>query len=493
MVASDVGLKALDKAVANRTEALGRRQHKIDSIASMLADSGTDSRRFALEMELSALYSDYMIDSALLHLDRADCIASMSRDTIAVLRAAMHRAGLYNSALMMYREAGNIFDAIDPSCLCPSDRSDYFTLGVQLYKNLEQLSPSGELRKKYADKKRIYRDSVLVLTPSAYIVHANQLMDQGRIADALELMLANTDTLASSEMNGAAYHVIANIYDRQGNISGHIRFLTRAALADLENGVREYLALPELALALYAQGDVDRAYRYMHRSIEDARTCNARIRLLEMASDIPVVDAAYNAMMSRSRKTLTVILCITVLLAILLSISLLYARRRNRLLHEARKNEAMINDCLRQANEVKEKYVVRYMNLSLGYLSKMDSYRAGLFKIAAKRNFDLLYDAIASTCYIDNELSDFYRGFDEAFLELFPDFVDNFNSRLRDGEKISLKSGERMNTELRIFALMKLGITDTSMIAKFLRCSSSTIYNYRTRIRKRTIDGGDPF
>ncbi|MDO4320319.1 MAG: DUF6377 domain-containing protein [Bacteroidales bacterium] len=480
-LAISVDLRRLDRALDHADTFTSRRMAEIDSIKS--ADGIMTP--YDRDIQLARRYADFDIDSAVVYATRAREKADTDR---RMLSADLLRASIYNSSLMMYKEAADIFADARP------DRSDtaamlqYYTLGVQLYRNLEEMAPDAGLTARYASAKRTMRDSVLSITSDAPIIHANSLIDQGRLADALDVLLPLTREGEFSPANGAVYHVIANIYGLQGNTGRQIDFLALAAQADIENGVREYVALPQLALLLYEQGDIDRAYRYMRRSIDDATACNARIRMLGMSSTMSVISTAYGAAQRAANTRMVISLIIMCILLVVTVVCLIYSRRRNHLLQQARRRQEEANTALKAASRVKEKYVNRFMHLSLDYLNKMERYRKDLFKIASRRNFDALYDAINSTGYIDAESDEFYRNFDEAFLELYPGFVDWFNSLLQPGLQVKLRDGDRLNTELRIFALMRLGITESADISRFLRCSQSTVYNYRTRYRNRAVD-----
>ncbi len=468
-------LHALDAAVVDAPRYHELRRARIDS-----ARHGHSADT---ELRLCHMYVDFDTDSALLHLQRADSIAG-----IITPASTLQRIELYNSSLLMYKEAHELFESLDRSLLNDSLLMQYYTLGVQIYRNLEEMSADGAAKKSYAALKSAYRDSVLTLNPDATIILANKYADEGNYNKAAELMEKGLRNAPYSARNGAAYHVVAGIYGKQGRTDMQLEYLALAATADIHTGVREYLALPQLAAMLYERGDHERAYRYMRRSIDDATACKARSRMLEVSQVMPFIESAYTNRLLASRRWLTLTLLIAVALLGVLAASLAYARRRARQLHEARQREAEVNASLQRANEIKERYVTRFMNLSLDYLNKMDSYRAMLFKKAAARNFDILYDAISSTRYIDTEVTDFYRKFDEAFLELFPDFTDDLNCLLLPEYQIRLKNGNALTTELRVLALMKLGITDGDLIARFLRCSQSTVYNYRTRMRNRAVD-----
>ena len=151
-----------------------------------------------------------------------------------------------------------------------------------------------------------------------------------------------------------------------------------------------------------------------------------------------------------------------------------------------------MNHTLSEANYIKEEYIGRYMDQCSTYLDKMDLYRRSLNKIAAAGRVEELYKAIKSSQFLEEEpLKDFYANFDMTFLQLFPNFVEEFNALLV--EPMQPKQGELLNTELRIFALIRLGITDSTKIAQFLRYSVTTIYNYRTRVRNKALGERDEF
>lgn len=163
----------------------------------------------------------------------------------------------------------------------------------------------------------------------------------------------------------------------------------------------------------------------------------------------------------------------------------------NEELHHSNSQLKEMNHTLSETNYIKEEYIGRYMDQCSTYLDKMDLYRRSLNKIAAAGKVEELYKAIKSSQFLEEELKEFYANFDMTFLQLFPNFVEEFNALLV--EPMQPKAGELLNTELRIFALIRLGITDSTKIAQFLRYSVTTIYNYRTRVRNKALGERDEF
>lgn len=470
----------LDKSLGK--DYISAKSHRLDSLRDAMA---SDTDRWAACYRLAAEYSNFETDSALYYSTRALAAAGNKKE---VFKSRLQLASLYNSALMMYKEAAEIFDSLNPDSAGTEFRTDYYIFGVQLYKNLESLAVDDSLRHHYASRKTAFRDSVLRILPSEKFIRANELLDAGHPEAALQLFEDDISDATFNPANGAIYHMVSKAYAAMGDRKNELNYLALAAKTDIENGVREYIALPMLALRLFEEGDLDRAYRYMQRSLKDAKDCKARVRIYDMAETLPVISSAYAARQKSSNRMLVAMLGLVVLMLATVGISLIYARQRNRLLNIARHDLEKSNIQLAADGNIREKYLWRFMNLSREHLEKLDTYRAKLFKIAAKRNFDSLFEAIKSQEILDKTAASFYAAFDKAFLELYPDFINEFNQLLRPEERIVLKEPDTLNTELRIFALMKLGVCESAEIAKFLHCSQSTVYNYRTRFRAKAVD-----
>lgn len=127
------------------------------------------------------------------------------------------------------------------------------------------------------------------------------------------------------------------------------------------------------------------------------------------------------------------------------------------------------------------------------YIDKMDDYRKSLKKLAQDRKFDELNRRLNRPRCSRIEQDELYKNFDAIFLNLYPSFVEDFNALLTEDERIVLKQEDLLNKELRIYALLRLGITDSVKIASFLRCSLSTVYNYRTKVRNKAAISREEF
>lgn len=512
-------LGLLDQAIADREKYMEIKERRIDSLKLQLAMRHDATAQYHACNKLACEYMNYSLDSALAYAKQAARLAKGSSHA----NACMNIARIYNLTGLMPKEAFDILQSLDRGTLEGESLARYYILALQIYDNLAHNAFDKEISQEYERTAQLYRDSALMLSPGNEIILANKYIEEGNYEMARSVVHGGLSDDMTGNDAAARFHVLARIYGLQNNVPQRKKYLALAARCDMVNGAREYMALQELAQMLYDEGDIDRAYRYIHRSIADAIACNARSRMLEMSKTIPIIDADYDRKQAETNFYLYMACAfVGVLSALLLAIAI-YVHKRNRKLQAAkllqeclnhqleqsnemqsRLNEQLrklnedlrhanleqqaLNKQLQQANSIKEEYITLFINLCSEYLSKMESYRNNLQKIAAQRNFDSLYSAVMSNRRIDKEIDDFYAQFDQAFLHLFPTFVDDFNKLLQPECQVKLKNEQRLNTELRIFALTRLGIHDSEKVAGFLRCSFSTIYNYRTKMKNRAID-----
>ena len=278
-----------------------------------------------------------------------------------------------------------------------------------------------------------------------------------------------------------------------GNHKEEKRYLIISACADLQKALREYIALRELAVLLYNEGDVERAYRYMTCAIEDANAGNMRGRTLEIGMIYPIVESAYRKqIIMRERLLYGLIASIALIATLSVLFSVYYARQRKKLaIVNSKLKEANID--LKQSNHIKTVYVGHYMMMTSLLIERFDAWRKQLNQKIKSNDIEPVQKELASQRFTQEQLAAFYRDFDEAFLNIFPDFVDKVQDLLIDNYVFRTKPGEKLNTDLRVLCCIRLGITDSTQIASFLRYSLSTIYNSRTRMRNLAKGNRDKF
>lgn len=264
--------------------------------------------------------------------------------------------------------------------------------------------------------------------------------------------------------------------------------------------MREYASLQKLAHLMYEQGDIDRAYKYLSCSMEDAVACNARLRFIEVTEFFPIIDKAYKLKEEKERVVSRTMLVSVSLLSLFLLVAIFFLYRWMKKLSAMRHdlslaNEQMqvVNKELEQTGKIKEVYIARYLDRCVNYLDKLETYRRSLAKLAMASRIEDLFKAIKSEQFIRDERDEFYNEFDKSFLKLFPNFISAFNELLVEEARVYPKSDELLTTELRIFALIRLGVVDSNRIAHFLGYSLATIYNYRSRMRNKAVGDKDQF
>ena len=242
-------------------------------------------------------------------------------------------------------------------------------------------------------------------------------------------------------------------------------------------------------------------------AIDDALFSNVQFRTAQMAEFYSIINASYQAKEARSKSTLQHYMLLISLLSVVLALLFAYLYKQLRKLSRTKEELSQANLRLTQlndelndknaqlsdSNDLKEQYIARFFDLCSLYIDKMDSYRKTLNRLAQNRQFDELFKRLKSTSMMENELDELYKNFDAIFLNLYPTFVADFNSLLIPEERIALRPGDLLNKELRIYALLRMGITDSAKIASFLRCSLSTVYNYRTKMRNKAALSREKF
>lgn len=330
---------------------------------------------------------------------------------------------------------------------------------------------------------------------------------------------------ASSEFsrdNAINSYVLARMYFNEKDNSNYMKYLIKSALSDIKTANRDIASLEELANIMYENGDIDRGYSYISHCLKSALLYPNRVRVVNISSIMDKLQQAYRERNTIQKKELHQSLYAVSILSVVLFISILFIYVQFRKLSKSRKeldisnkllnnhvdelskahemlgkvnaelcevNEKLkiSNTHLKESNYVKEEYIGYVFSICSNYISKLEEYRKNISRKLKAGQVEDLKTLTSNTTFVQSELKDFYHSFDAIFLHLYPDFVDDFNQLLRPEERITLKEGELLNTELRIYALVRLGISDSIKIAEFLHCSPQTVYNNRLKTRNKAI------
>ena len=513
---TDALLREIDGIIKNRQTYGAEKEARIADLKKLLVEAASDEQRYGFCGRLFDEYRAYNLDSSFVYAQRKEELAHRLNKQDYLDDAAMNMAEVMGTT-GMYKEALELLGKIDKKTLPDYLYAYYYHLYRTIYGLMGDYAVTEKAKKEYYRMTDLYRDSLLQINASDSLGHALVMADKcivhARYDEAIDMLMEYYSKPSLDDHAQAMItYTISEGYRLKGDKQGQKHYLALSAIADLKSAVKEYVSLRKLASLVYEEGDIDRAYNYLKCSLEDATLCNARLRTLEISQVFPIIDQAYQLKTKRQQQEMKVSLICISLLSVFLLVAIFFvykqmkkvaaARREvidtntllqelNEELHDSNSQLKEMNHTLSEANYIKEEYIGRYMDQCSTYLDKMDLYRRSLNKIAAAGRVEELYKAIKSSQFLDEELKEFYANFDMTFLQLFPNFVEEFNALLT--EPMQPKPGELLNTELRIFALIRLGITDSTKIAQFLRYSVTTIYNYRTRVRNKALGERDEF
>ena len=433
------------------------------------------------------------------------------------------------AATGLLKEAQDELDGVSGGSLPKELLVDYYGQMLYLYSHFNQYTGSemGTLHEHYAQLERVYKDSLnMVLTPEDPLF----LWYKGQVVQGTDSMYVFKERLQKGILNSAfdtrrdamnAY-VLACFYRESDEQENYLTYLIYSAMADVRISNKDIASLEELAGVLFSLGDIDHAYVYMSYCLQNALAYRNRVRVVGISAVQDTIHQIYQERNQRQEARLRMYLVLVSVLSLISLFAFLYIYKQMKRLKQSRQqlNEANnrlnkhveelskmhgqvaetnvqltslneqlrdTNNQLRESNYVKEEYIGYVFSICSNYISKLDEYRKNINR---KLKANQLEDVKALTdthSMAQNELKEFYHNFDAIFLHIYPDFVSDFNALLHPDEQIVLKDGELLNTELRIYALVRLGITDSVKIAEFLHYSPQTVYNNRLKTRNKAI------
>ncbi len=509
-------MEKLQEAIDNREAFIQQKESRIVELRKEISAAENDNRRSDALDALINEYNSYNTDSALAICRRRELLARKNGNPVMIRNAMMNTANVL-ATTGMYKEAMEIMDTIHAADIPGYMHPFRYHILRTLYGMMADYAVRDDDREKYSALTTQYLDSLTAVNPPGsvgYVMAAATLHNaRGEYENAAEVVnrfLHDNET--TTHEKAICHFTLSETYELAGDTRRQKEYLIRAAIADMQSAVREYISLRNLAVLLYREGEVEDAYNLLRISMEDAAKCNARMRVVELNNIFPLVNDMYLDVIQRQKRNLRWSLIIISILSAILLGAVFYVLKQMKRTAAAKKDVEHANEMLQQLNNelkasnaalqaanqsiaensrIKEEYIARYMDQCSLYIEKLDSYRKQLGKLIIAGKTRQLNDTLKSTAFLDEELKAFYDNFDNTFLNLFPTFVADFNALLRPEEEIVPKKPGHLTTELRIFALIRLGIGDSVKIAQFLRYSVTTIYNYRTKARNKAVGNRD--
>ena len=502
--------KQLDAALAQRAHYVELKEKSLNEIKQGAKYVTSNEDKLKLYEQLANEYKAYEYDSAMTYVNKGLILAQKSNNILFNKRFQLSQTRLLITR-GFYAEAKEILQKIEPQ----EDSHDYqflyyYTL-YGLYNNWATYCENNEFSKNYNQQKVKYLKKAIELSPKKdafyyYLMgelyyfsnHPNNNKTIQYYKKALSMEKAN------SRLHAMTAFALSEVYQKANNLELMEHYLLVAAISDITSATKENVALQDIALFIYKHKtrSLNKAQEYINLSLEDAYAYNNRLRRIEISSKLQLITNAYTDDIKTTNRLLNIALLVIILLLLGVGISSLFIRKKNRLLKQ-KKDEItatsvkmeklngqlhLINDELKDTNQKRERLVKVYIDLCYKNIERNQKLRTlAVRKIKANQNKELL-SLLSSSSSTEKENKEFLTEFDKAFLSLYPTFVDELNQQLTESAHIQLKENGEMPPILRVCALLRLGITESSKIAGILSYSPQTVYNYRSILKNNAID-----
>ena len=502
--------KQLDAALAQRAHYVELKEKSLNEIKQGAKYVTSNEDKLKLYEQLANEYKAYEYDSAMTYVNKGLILAQKSNNILFNKRFQLSQTRLLITR-GFYAEAKEILQKIEPKEEPRDYQFLYYYTMYGLYNNWSTYCENNEFSKNYDLKKVEYLKKAIELSPKKdafyyYLMgelyyfsnHPNNNKTIQYYKKALSMEKAN------SRLHAMTAFALSEIYQKANNLELMEHYLLVAAISDITSATKENVALQDIALFIYKHKtrSLNKAQEYINLSLEDAYTYKSRLRRIEISSKLQLITNAYTDDIKTTNRLLNIALLVIILLLLGVGISSLFIRKKNRLLKQ-KKDEItatsakmeilngqlhLINDELKDTNQKRERLVKVYIDLCYKNIERNSKLRTlAVRKIKANQSKELL-SLLSSSTNTEKENKEFLTEFDKAFLSLYPTFVNELNQQLTESAHIQLKENGEMPPILRVCALLRLGITESSKIAGILSYSPQTVYNYRSILKNNAID-----
>lgn len=509
----------LENTMEKRVEFDAKKEKQINNYKSILNDISLDAKtRFQITKKLIYELEFYSFDSALYYTLEIQKVAESLNDSDIIIDSKILLAKILVES-GRYKESLDVLNDIERKKVPNRLLVNYFYSKKEVYSELSYYSSIPSNKDLYYQNYLKFRDSLSLVLPKdsdeLLRIKEKELRDNRLLEEALKI---NAIRLEGKIIGSRGFSLItferSLLYGLANNREQEKKNLILSAISDIKASVKDNASLSRLAMMLYEEKKIFKAHQYINFSLDDAEFFNSKLRFINLSNILPVITEAYEKESNLQNKKLTKSLIFISVLAVFLLFTIVFGYKQYKKLSEARiqldsaNNELnnvntqlnLSNDNLNElykelleANLIKEKYIGTFLNLYSDYINKLDIYRKLVKKYVTLNKIDELKKMSNSKKVVDTEMKLFHKNFDESFLQIYPNFIDEFNALLKVDKRIVVKKGEVLNTELRIFALIRLGITKSEQISKILRYSVSTIYNYRVKLKNNALKDRESF
>lgn len=481
-------LRRLNNTIKSSGSYMREETAKLDSLTRrFLSVSSTEYQsRWRLAQALTEEYLPMRADSALRYSELAIRFAREGGLSEEEMRSRISRINALSTAGIFTR-ALDEFRAIDYRGLNEGMRIPYWLAGRKLFGYMRAyVEGDRHFFNEYSERYMQYDDSLTKYLPATDPMRtffmAERYVGNGKFDEAKELLEGLIKKLPEeSNLYGMVAFQLGEVARADGDQTGYASYLAKASISDIKGCVKDGLALPALADWLYKQGEFDDAFRYINFALEDAMSGNVRMRTVTIAALLPLIDEAYRNKINASRDELMIYLLLVTVLFII-SIALLVMLMR--MIKRGRSNAVK----LRNTARLQESYIGNFIGLCSSYAGRLQSLQKLVMRKVSLGQADELLRLVKSGKFGEDGIEDFYKVFDSAVLDIYPDFISSINNLLRPEERMDLPKNGELTPELRIYAFVRLGVDESTRIAQILNYSVSTVYAYRNRIRNKAID-----
>lgn len=526
----------LDSVISKNDELVQEKQLKIEELTKRIKTVKNLEERYWLNKIIYDEYFVFIADSAMKYVDYNIEIAKELKKNDWISTWTINKAFLL-SATGLLKESFDIISSINENELPQKIKLKYYEQVIYLLSHTEQyIGDKGVFVKdlKFRINEVSQKMSNLISEDSPYYLWYKNLICKSTDQTIENEQLINEikdvvdKSKLESRIDAMNAYALAHLYLNNNDKENYEKYLICSAIADTKIINRDMASLEELSNILYEKKNIDRAYQYINFCLTQALQYPNRVRVVGVSILMDKISMAYKERDIKQRKLLRTFLIVTFIMStiLLVSIFLIYIQLKkirksnkkidsvNHLLNsqiqelsntQKQLAEANLqlnklnnelyntNEKLIESNYVKEEYIGYVFSICSNYISKMEDFRKNISRKLKAGQIEEIKKLTTSTITVQTELKEFYKSFDAIFIHVYPNFVDDFNKLLKPEERIILKNNECLNTELRIFALIRLGINDSTKIADFLHCSPQTVYNNRLKTRNKAIISKEEF
>ena len=493
----------IDSLIENRKDLFVEKEIRLKVLKDDLQRSTSEDQLFKINERIYDEYMAYDFDSAYYYInknvERQRALDDADRFAASAVRMAhiLAVSGIFNNARLLLNE-------VRVQDISKENKINYYEQQSELNLFRSEMANFTPLFPAYIDSMQHYRQKILEIAPHDsynYIFNlATYTCEQGEVDEAIKML---EDYLPQLRQGERHYSVItstlAYFYTHKNQPETREKYLLLSAISDLRGCILENNSLRELSIILLDRQEYKKAYNYIQLASADAKRYGSRLRSLQVARLTPLITEAYDAERAHTQRRTNILLGVLSVITLLLVAAIIFVlfliRKRRAVMEkihamnlELERRNAVIekaNNEMKESNRIKDEYIGRFLELSSNYIQRGEERAKLLNRLARDKKMAELYAELKSTASLNESVRLFYQNFDTAFLNIYPNFIKEVNCLMADGNQFEVDEAHKLTTELRILALIRLGINDNQKIADILRSSITTIYTYRSRLKAR--------